>query len=112
VFTTHSEKPTALSIVLQGTIAIGTGVTFGQGVRCVGGAVRRMYVKDASNGSIVAPGAGDAPVAARSAMLGDPIAAGTHRYYGVYYPDSTVLGGCPAASTFNMTQQLDVLWDQ
>jgi len=38
------------------------------------------------------------------------IAPGTHRYYGVYYRDPTVLGGCPATSTFNITQQLDVLW--
>jgi hypothetical protein len=49
-------------------------------------------------------------VHARSAALGDTIAPGTHRYYGVYYRDPTVLGGCPAASTFNITQQLDLLW--
>jgi hypothetical protein len=33
-----------------------------------------------------------------------------HRYYGVYYRDPIPLGGCPAASGFNVTQQLDVLW--
>jgi hypothetical protein len=49
-------------------------------------------------------------VHARSAALGDTIAPGTHRYYGVYYRDPSVLGGCPSASTFNITQQLDVLW--
>jgi hypothetical protein len=49
-------------------------------------------------------------VHARSAALGDPIAAGTRRAYGVYYRDPLVLGGCPVTSTFNMTQQLDVLW--
>lgn len=38
------------------------------------------------------------------------LAPGTHRYYGVYYRDPTVLGGCWAASTFNITQQLKVVW--
>ena len=38
------------------------------------------------------------------------IVAGEHRYYGVYYRDPVVLGGCPAASTFNVTSQLAVLW--
>jgi len=28
----------------------------------------------------------------------------------VYYRDPGVLGGCPATSTFNVTQQLSVLW--
>ena len=34
----------------------------------------------------------------------------TSRYYGVYYRDPIVLGGCPAASTFNMTNQLAAYW--
>ena len=41
---------------------------------------------------------------------GDLIAAGTHRYYLVYYRDPVVLGSCAASSTFNATQSLDVLW--
>jgi hypothetical protein len=69
-----------------------------------------LYVKNASSGSITAPQGTDLHVHARSAELGDAIAPGTHRYYGVYYRDPIVLGGCPGASTFNVTQQLDVLW--
>jgi hypothetical protein len=109
-FTTSGEKPTATSIVLQGDNESAAGVSFGQGVRCVAGALKRLYVKSATAGSITAPQGTDLHVHARSASLGDPIAPGTHRYYGVYYRDPTVLGGCPAASTFNITQQLDVLW--
>ena len=109
VFTTAGEKPTATSIVLQGTNA-GSGVVFGQGVRCVGGTLKRLYVKTASGGSITAPSTTDARVSVRSAALGDVIAAGTSRYYGVYYRDPIVLGGCPAASTFNITNQLAVYW--
>jgi hypothetical protein len=110
VFTTGGERPTATSIVLQGDNSHSNGVSFGQGVRCVGGALKRLYVKTAVAGSITAPQGSDPLVHVRSAALGDTISAGTHRFYGVYYRDPIVLGGCPAASTFNITQQLDVLW--
>jgi hypothetical protein len=110
VLTSHGERSTATSIVLQGDGMSSSGVVFGQGVRCVAGALKRLYVKTASAGSITAPQGTDLHVHARSAALGDTIAPGTHRYYGVYYRDPTVLGGCPASSTFNITQQLDVLW--
>jgi hypothetical protein len=109
-FTSHGELPNATSIVLQGDNVSATGVVFGQGVRCLAGHLSRMYVEHASVGSITAPSGSELRVHARSAQLGDPIAPGTHRYYGVYYRDPTVLGACSAASTFNITQQLDVLW--
>jgi hypothetical protein len=109
-FTTTGEKPTATSIVLQGESVVATGVVFGQGVRCVSGTLKRLYVKHATGGSIAAPQGGDLDVHSRSEALGDPIVPGTHRYYGVYYRDPTVLGGCPGSSTFNITQQLGVLW--
>ncbi len=110
VFTTSGEKPSATSIVLQGTSRSASGAVFGQGVRCVAGSLKRLYVKNAVGGAISAPAAGDAHVAARSAALGDPIAAGTRRYYGVYYRDPTVLGACAATDTFNVSAQLDVFW--
>jgi Tol biopolymer transport system component len=110
VFVTHGEKPSATSVVLQGNAAIPNGLVFGQGVRCLGGALRRLYVQNASGGSILAPGAGDPSVSARSAALGDPIGAGTSRWYAVYYRDPILLGGCPATSTFNITQTQDVAW--
>ncbi len=110
VLTTSGEKPGASSIVLQGSVSSSTGFTFGQGVRCVSGSLKRLYLKTAIAGSITAPGASDLSVSARSAALGSPIAPGMHRYYGVYYRDPVILGGCPAASGFNITQQLDVLW--
>lgn len=112
VFTTAGEKPTALSILLQGTTSIPAGVAFGQGLRCVGGALKRLYNKNAVGGSIVAPdfGAGDPTVSERSATLGDTIPPGGTRYYVVYYRDNVVLGGCPASSTFNSTQTGRVTW--
>jgi hypothetical protein len=110
VFVTNGEKPGASSLVFQAGQVHPSGLVFGQGVRCVTGSANRLYLKTAIAGSVTAPGAGDLSVSARSAALGSPIAPGTHRYYGVYYRDPILLGGCPAGSGFNVTQQLDVLW--
>lgn len=110
LFTTSGEKPSALSIVLQGNAIEPSGLVFGQGVRCVGGALKRLYVKSASGGSITAPQGLDPSVSARSAALGSPILAGQHRWVMVYYRDPMVPGGCPAASTFNGTGTVDVSW--
>jgi hypothetical protein len=111
-FTTAGEKPTATSILMQGTSHLMTGAVYGQGVRCVSGSLKRLFVKSAVGGSILAPnfGAGDPSVSARSAAKGDTILPGQSRWYLVYYRDPTVLGGCPATSTFNATQTGQVSW--
>jgi Tol biopolymer transport system component len=112
VFTTSGERPVALSIVLQGNALVFPGFVYGQGVRCVAGTLKRLFTKTASAGSITAPdfGGGDPTVSARSAAKGDPIQPGQSRWYLVYYRDPTVLGGCPASSTFNDTQSGHVTW--
>jgi len=112
VFTTSGEKPKALSIVLQGNGFVPDGVAYGQGIRCTGGALKRLYAKSALAGSITAPdfGAGDLSVSAQSAAKGDLIQPGQPRWYTVYYRDPIVLGGCPSSSTFNATQTGQVTW--
>jgi len=112
VLTTFAEKPTAFSIVLQGTTLLANGVVYGQGVRCTGGVLKRLFAKNAVAGSVTAPdfGAGDPSISARSAAKGDVISAGEYRVYLVYYRDPVVLGGCSAASTFNATQTGLVVW--
>jgi hypothetical protein len=112
VFATIGEKPIALSIVLQGTAAAPSGIVYGQGVRCVAGSLKRLFTKTSSGGSITAPNfaAGDPTVSARSATKGDVIQSGQSRWYLVYYRDPTVLGGCPATSTFNATQTGEIVW--
>jgi len=112
VFTTTGERPTATSIVLQGTSSPAAGIVYGQGVRCVAGSLKRLYTKPASGGSITAPdfGAGEPPVSVRSAATGDTILSGQSRWYLVFYRDPTVLGGCPGSSTFNATQSGRVTW--
>ncbi|MBK7643013.1 MAG: PD40 domain-containing protein [Planctomycetes bacterium] len=112
VFTSLYEKANATSLLLQGTALIPNGAVFGQGVRCAGGTLKRLYVKTATGGMMTAPdfGLGDPTISARSAQLGVPIDCGVPHYYFVYYRDPIVLGGCPAASTFNATQTGSIQW--
>jgi Tol biopolymer transport system component len=112
VFTTSGQPPNGMSIVLQGNALLSSGTVFGQGVRCAGGALKRLYVKVAQGGSITAPDSldGEVPISQRSATLGDPIGAGERRWYVVSYRDPVVLGGCPRSATFNATQTAQVGW--
>jgi hypothetical protein len=110
VFTATGEKPTATSIFLQGTLASSGGISFGQGIRCATGTLKRLYTKTAVGGVVTAPQGGDPDVSTRSATLGDTIGAGETRYYVVYYRDPIVLGGCAATRTFNVTQTGAVSW--
>jgi formylglycine-generating enzyme required for sulfatase activity len=96
--------------VLQGTASNAAGSVFGQGVSCLSGTLKRLYVKNAVGGSIIAPAGSDPSVSARSAALGDPISPGQSRTYAVYYRDPVVLGGCMGGSTFNITQSGLVTW--
>ncbi len=112
VFTCTGEKPTALSIVLQGNMQV-PGSTFGEGVLCTGGNLVRLYTENAVGGTIVAPSGGDPAVSTRSAALGDVLAVGSVRYYQVYYRDPITRPPCdPATSTFNASQGLIVIWGQ
>lgn len=110
VFTTSDENPSATSLLVQGAFHISGGISFGRGVRCVGGTLRRLYSKTALNGSIRAPGAADLSISERSTQLGDPLQAGETRYYLVYYRDPLVAGGCGANDTFNATQSASIEW--
>jgi hypothetical protein len=111
VFTSAGELPTALTIFLQGNAALAPGIVFGDGVRCVGGSLKRLYVKNAVGGSASAPAAGDPSVSTQSANLGDPIAPGSQRWYQAYYRDSN-LGFCPnpPGNSWNVSSGLAVQW--
>jgi hypothetical protein len=110
-FTASGELPAALSIVLQGSLELAPGAAYGDGVRCAGGTLKRLYTKNAVNGVVIAPGPGDPSVTARSAALGDPIAPGTTRVYQVYYRDPAP-GFCPSpqGDAFNATNAFRVAW--
>ncbi len=114
VFHTAGQRPSAASLLVQGSAVLGSGVGFGQGVRCASGQLHRLYLRNAVGGSVHLPdpALGDLSVSARSAALGDTILAGQSRWYFVYYRDPFLLGGCPASSGFNATQTGAVLWSQ
>lgn len=114
VFATTNQTANGTTILLQGNAlaGAGAGVPFGQGVRCVGGTLKRLYVRSpGGTGGISVPQAGDNTVSAQSSLLGDVIAPGSTRYYMAYYRDPIVLGGCAANATFNATNALSVAWN-
>jgi Tol biopolymer transport system component len=104
------ELLSAISIAFQGNAAIAP-VLFGDGLRCLGGTLLRLYIKSAVGGSITAPEAGDPPIPLRSAVLGDPIPLGASRFYHVYYRDERA-SFCPAplGDRFNVTNAIAVSW--
>jgi hypothetical protein len=111
VFTATGETPTALSIILQGDAQAPNGVVFGDGVRCVNGTLKRLYIKTASGGAYSAPQGGDPSVTARSAALGDPILPGSTRYYQSYYRDANpTFCTAPAGGTFNVSNAIAITW--
>ena len=112
VLSSAGEGRSAPSVLLQGTTLQTAGHIYGQGVRCVGGALKRLYSRSASNGTVTVPEyqRGDMTLSARSTAAGDVILPGETRYYFVAYRDPLVLGGCPAMSTFSCSQAGRVEW--
>jgi hypothetical protein len=104
------ELPSANSILLQGDQTIAPG-SFGDGLRCTGGVLKRLYVQLAVSGETSFPAAGMPSLSARSAALGDTISTGAVRAYQVYYRDPDP-NFCPApvGSTFNVSSALAVTW--
>jgi hypothetical protein len=105
------ELTHSLTIFLQGNTTLSPGLNFGDGLRCAGGNLKRLYAKNASGGSASAPGPGDLSISARSAALGDAIAPGHRRYYQAYYRDGNP-GFCPnpPGSSFNASNGLKIDW--
>jgi len=110
VLTSSGELPTSLSIVLQGNSTI-SPMSFGDGLRCAGGTLKRLYTKSASGGTVSAPQGAELSVSARSAALNDPLGAGATRLYQTYYRDGNPLF-CPApgGSTFNASGAVSITW--
>jgi len=110
VLQSSGELPSALSIFLQGN-AVLAPLAYGDGLRCTGGTLRRLYTKSATNGVATAPGPGDPSITDRSAALGVPIPAAGRRYYQVYYRDANQ-GFCPAptGNTFNISSAVRINW--
>ena len=109
-FTASGERPTAFTIFLQGNLEIAP-VPFGDGLRCAGGALKRLYSHSASGGIVSAPQGADLPVSVRSAALGDAIPSGAIRIYQVYYRDpNPTFCPDPPGNTFNSSNAYRVTW--
>ncbi len=104
------ELPNALSIFWQGNVVI-PHVVYGDGLRCFGGTLRRLYTKNASGGVVSAPAVGDPSITARSAAMGVPISPGGRRYYQVAYRDGNA-SFCPSptGNSFNISNGVKINW--
>jgi hypothetical protein len=110
VLSSSGELPMALSIPTQGQTMI-SPLFFGDGLRCVGGSLKRLYVKHAVGGVATAPEAGDISISARSAAAGDTITVGATRYYYTFYRDaSPTFCPDPPGNTWNVSSSLAVVW--
>jgi hypothetical protein len=108
--TTHHELSTAFSIFLQGRSQVAP-TTYGDGLRCVSGQLKRLYVKHASAGVVTAPESGDLSISARSAALGDQLSIGATRIYQVYYRDpNPTFCPPPQGSTWNISNARRIEW--
>jgi hypothetical protein len=110
--TSWGEKPVAFSVVLQGSLAI-SPVHYGDGLRCVGGTLKRLLSHNAVGGVVTIPQDADPTLSAKSAALGDVIPAGSTRNYQVYYRDpSATFCPTPTGSAFNISNAIAVAWGE
>ena len=98
--------PTATCLVFHGTSR--QLAAFGDGVRCVGGTVTRLFAVQASGGVATVPPPGNT-LSARSAAGGDPLAPGALRWMQAYYRNIDPSFCVPAAG-FNASSGLIVTW--
>jgi len=100
-----SQLPNSSALYFQGTSQVGGGLgaSFGDGLRCVGGATIRLGTKTSVSNASIVPGAGDPSISVRGAI---PPSGGT-RYYQVLYRNVAVF--CQPES-FNLTNGLSITW--
>ena len=111
VLTADGERPTALTVFLQGNVHLSSPVNYGDALRCVGGTFKRIGVKSAVGGVATYPESGDMSVSARSAASGDPLSPGMVRFYFCSYRDpNPSFCPSPSGSTFNATQAVQLIW--
>jgi hypothetical protein len=95
---------TATSVYLKGNNSSANGIVFGDGVRCVSGALIRLGVKVCVNGSSQYPDAGDPSVSVRGMT---PPGSGVSAWYQVYYRNPANF--CTSA-TFNISNGVQIDW--
>lgn len=110
VLTSLGQLPSGSTFFLQGTQER-SALVFGDGLRCIGGTIRKISSTRAIGGVAFYPRAGDPSITARSAALGDPIASGSLRYYQVMYRDRQAsFCPTPAGNAWNVGSALRIVW--
>lgn len=100
-----SGIPNAPCLFFQGTTRIdaGAGATFGDGLRCAGGAVKRLGVRQAQMGTASFPASGGQRISTVGGVI-----AGQTLHYQVWYRDNAA-GFCTSA-THNFTNGYSIAW--
>jgi hypothetical protein len=108
--TASSERATALTVFWESD-SYRTPSAFGDGLGCIAGSPKRIYIHFAVAGVAIAPQGSDSSVSQMSTKRGVPISPGTARTYQVYYRDPAP-SFCqpPVGSTFNTTNALRTYW--
>ena len=108
-FETTGLPSSTVTVLLQAqNDASSPGIAFGDGILCSTGNIKRLYVKVGNAGNVTSPGVGDLSIRDRSAALGDPLTAGSTRYYQIYYRDANA-AFCPP-NAFNTSNGIEVSW--
>ncbi len=99
-----SQMPNSSALYFQGTQRLqgGMGVTFGDGLRCVGGNIIRLGTQQNLAGASRYPETGDLPVSVRGGA-----SAGDVRQYQVWYRNSAAF--C-TPSGFNLSNGYEIAW--
>jgi hypothetical protein len=102
---TGTGMPNSSALYFQGTAQAGggTGVVFGDGLRCSAGTIIRLGTKANVGGASSYPAGADLPTSVRGLV---PASGGT-RNYQVWYRNAAAY--C-TASTFNLTNGVSVSW--
>lgn len=105
------ELPNAATLVFQGDVVLTAPIAFGDGLRCAGGALKRLYTTQASGGSVTVPPLGGLSISARSAALGDTLVPGTVRAYQTWYRDSNpTFCASPSGNAWNLSNAVRIVW--
>ncbi len=101
VVLTGTNMPNGTVLYFQGTTQV--SAVFGDGLRCVGGAVIRLGIKVNVGNASAYPTGADLPVSVKGLV---PAAGGT-RFYQAWYRNA---GAFCTPSTFNLTNGLAISW--
>ncbi len=104
VVLTGSGMPNSSALYFQGTsqLAGGLGAAFGDGLRCAGGSIIRLGTKNNMSGTSTYPAGGDLAVSVRGLVTSPG-----SRTYQCWYRNAAAF--C-TASTFNLTNGLEIVW--